>query len=409
MIDATMAFLIAAVILFIGFLANAFFKRTGWPEILILIVIGIIIGPVLNLFPKEDILPALPIISTFTLLMVLFRGGLELNISEVISGSARSLFQAFVYFFLGMILIATFLNAAMGWDWISSLILGSILSQTGEVVIIPLAKKVRLKPQSVILLSLEAIMTSIFNIVFFYALMAAQQLGVFDLPTTILQIGLNFLVGIGVGALMGIGWLRALFFLGKHELAYMVTIGYLFLCYVVSVYLHGSGPLSVLTIGLVLGNDQRFLSLLRMRPADPSFQELRSYLTHFQVEISFILRAFFFVLLGLFFEISLESLDAFLLFGLPIIGILLATRFLVVSATTWRSSISDEKIPIIAMFALGMTPVLLGFIALQSNLPMASLYILIVTNVIIVTNIITSVAAAFLQYKEKRQKLRFGS
>jgi len=386
-------FLIAAAILFVGFLANVVFRKTGWPEILFLILIGIVIGPILGLFPKEAFLPALPLISTLTLLMVLFRGGLDLKISEVLSGSARGLLQAAAYFFLGMIVIAVFLHFLMNWDWISSLMLGSILSQTGEVVIIPLAKRIRLKPQSVILLSLEAVMTSIFNIVFFYAFLQAQTLGTFDLQGTAIRITANFGVGIIVGALMGLAWIRALIFLGKQELAYMITIGYVFLVYGVSESLTGSGPLAVLAFGLVLGNEGRFLRLLRMDAAASSFSELRSYLTHFQVEIAFILRAFFFVLLGLFFELSMESLSALLIFGLPIIGILLVSRYIVVSASTWRSPMAEDKYPIMAMCALGMTPVLLSFIALQSNLPAASLFILIVTNVVIITNIITSVAA----------------
>jgi len=398
LIDTAIAFLLAAAIIFIGFLAYAFFKKTGWPEILFLILIGIIVGPVLGLFSKQDFLAVLPLISTFTLLMVLFRGGLELNISEVVSGSLRGLFQAFAYFFLGMVLIAVFLHFVVNWDWIESFILGSILSQTGEVVIIPLAKRVRLKPQSVILLSLEAVMTSIFNIVFFYALLQAQLLGTFNTLHTVTQIFLNFSVGVVVGIFMGIVWLRTLPLIGKNELAYMVTIGYVFLCYFVSSSLMGSGPLSVLALGLVLGNEGQFLKFLRMRPADPSFTELRNYLTRFQVEISFILRAFFFVLLGLFFEISLSSLSTLLLFGLPIIGILLASRFLVVTISTRGTPMFEERNQIVAMCALGMTPVLLSFIALQSNLPMADLYILIVTNVIIVTNFITSITAAVLQY-----------
>ncbi len=409
LIDTGIAFLLAASIIFIGFLAYMFFKKTGWPEILLLILIGIIIGPVLGLFSKQDFLPALPLISTFTLLMILFQGGLELNISEVVSGSLRGLFQAFTYFFLGMVLISVFLHFVMNWAWIESFLLGSILSQTSNVVIIPFAKKIKLRPQSVTLLSLEAIMTSIFNIVFFYALLQTQLLGNFDTFGTIIQILLNFIVGAGVGILMGILWLKLLPLIGKNELAYMVTIGYVFLCYFVSDSLMGSGPLSVLTLGLVLGNDDKFLVFLRMRPADPSFAELKNYLTRFQVEISFILRAFFFVLLGLFFVISIDSLSTFLLFGLPIIGILLVTRFLVVSISTRGTAMYEERNPIIALCALGMTPVLLSFIALQSNLPMASLYILIVTNVIIVTNIITSVTTAVLQSRKSGRPLQQGT
>lgn len=393
MTDVVTTFIIVAAILFVGFLANLLFKKTGWPEILFLILVGVIIGPVLGLFPKEAFLPALPLISTFTLLMVLLRGGLELNISEVLSGSARSLLQAFAYFFVGMILIALFLHLLIGWDWITSFLLGSILSQTGEVVIIPLAKKIQLKPQSVILLSLEAVMTSIFNIVFFYAFLQAQTIGVFDLPRTAVDIGANFLVGIAIGVVMAIIWIRVLVSLGKQELAYMITLSYAFLMYGVSEFLMGSGPLSVLAFGLVLGNEKPFLKFLRQEEAAPSFSEVKSYLTHFQVEISFILRAFFFVLLGVFFELSQESLNALLIYGLPIIGILLATRYFVVSASTRRSPMAEDRYTITAMCALGMTPVLLSFIALQSNLPQSSLYILIVTNVVIVTNIITSVAA----------------
>lgn len=398
-----MAFLIAAAILVIGFLANVLFKKTGWPEILLLIIIGIIIGPVLNLFPKQALLPALPLISTFTLLMVLFRGGMELNIAEVVSGSARGLLQAGMYFALGIILITVFLHFFMGWELIESLMLGSILSQTGEVVIIPLAKKLRLKPQTVILLSLEAVITSIFNIVFFFAFLSAQTLGVFNFTGALVQIGMSFLVGIAIGTIMGIIWLKALFYLGREELAYMVTIGYIFLSYVISEFLSGSGPLAVLALGLVLGNEKEFLRRLKLGHVTSAYSELKTYLMRFQFEVSFILRAFFFVLLGLMFELSQSSILSMLSYGLPILGILLVTRYIVASTSTWRSPMSEEKRPIVAMCALGMTPVLLSFIALQYNLPKAPLYLLIVTNVIIATNIITS-TAALTRAKTKHDK-----
>jgi cell volume regulation protein A len=388
-----MALLIAAAILIIGFLANLLFKKTGWPEILLLIIIGIIIGPVLNLLPQESFLPALPLISTFTLLMVLFRGGMELNISEVVSGSARGLLQAGLYFALGVLFVAAFLHFVLGWTLIESLMLGSILSQTGEVVIIPLAKKLRLKPQTVILLSLEAVITSIFNIVFFFAFLSAQTLGIFNFTGALIQIGLSFLVGLAIGTGMGVIWLKALFYIGKEELAYMVTIGYIFLAYVITELLSGSGPLAVLALGLVLGNEREFLRRLRLGRVSAAYAEVKNYLMRFQFEISFILRAFFFVLLGLMFDLSQSSVVSMLSYGLPILAILLVTRYLVASASTWRSPMAEEKRPIVAMCALGMTPVLLSFIALQYNLPRAPLYLLIVTNVIIATNIITSAAA----------------
>jgi cell volume regulation protein A len=114
LIDPLLVFFIVAGIIIIGFLGNVFFRRTGWPELLFLIAIGILIGPVLNIFPKEDLLPALPLLSTFTLLMILFRGGMDLNLFEVVSGSFHALFQASAYFAIGMICIAVFLLFIMG-------------------------------------------------------------------------------------------------------------------------------------------------------------------------------------------------------------------------------------------------------------------------------------------------------
>jgi cell volume regulation protein A len=148
LIDTVLMFFIAAAIIIIGFLANILFKRTGWPEILFLIFIGIILGSVLNLFSKNDIMPFLPLISTFTLLMVLLGGGLELNLSEISDGGFRSIFQTIAYFALGLIFVTLFTHFILGWQLIDGLLLGSMISTTGQVAIIPLAKKIGIQSQS---------------------------------------------------------------------------------------------------------------------------------------------------------------------------------------------------------------------------------------------------------------------
>jgi hypothetical protein len=56
--------------------------------------------------------------------------------------------------------------------------------------------------------------------------------------------------------------------------------------------------------------------------------------------------------------------------------------------------VSEKKI-IVGMCALGLTPALLSFLVLQSSLPNAYLFPLVVTNAIIITNIITS-ASSFM-------------
>lgn len=409
MISTLTVFFVVAAVIIIGLLANILFKKTGWPEILFLIFTGVILGPVLNVFLKSDLLPILPLVSTFTLLMVLFRGGLELNLSEIAAGSFRSIFQTLSYFAMGTTVITLFTHFVIGWPVIDGLLLGSMISQIGEVVIIPMAKKLGLQNQSATLLSIESVMSSIVCIVFFFAFLATKTGdGTFNTMNVVASIITKFAVGIVIGVAMALPWLRVLFALEKNELTYIATLGYILACYAISESLLGSGALSVLAFGIILGNYTQVLSLLRVKPPSPSFSNVTDYLTRFQTELSFILRAFFFVLLGLIFEVSTSSLVTGFSIGLPIVALLLGARLVAVSASTWKSPMASEKKIIVGLCAHGLTPALLSFIVLQYSFPNAYLFPLIVTSVIITTNIVTSVSS-FMYRRKKSVRDTVGS
>jgi cell volume regulation protein A len=325
--------------------------------------------------------------------MVLFRGGMELNLSEIAAGSFRSLLQTLLYFAFGVILVTIFTHFILGWQFIDGLLLGSIISQTGEVVIIPMVKKLRLQDQSAIFLSLESVMSAIVCIIFFFAFLTTKLSGIFNPINVFASIATKFGVCIASGVLMAIPWLRVLSKLEKNELAYIVTLGYVLSCYVVSETLNGSGALAVLFFGVILGNDKQVLRTLRMRRLSSSFSEDKAYLMRFQTELSFILRAFFFVLLGLVLDTSQSSMVTGLSIGIPIVAILLGSRYLAVSASTWRSPMASDKQTIVGMCALGLTPALLSFFVFQYNFPNSFLFPTVITTVIIATNVITSAAS----------------
>jgi len=79
----------ALIILFVGllvFIAHAFvalFKKTKIPDVLLLIIIGLILGPVLNIVKTDDFGKVGPIFSAIALIIILFEGGLELNIKHI--------------------------------------------------------------------------------------------------------------------------------------------------------------------------------------------------------------------------------------------------------------------------------------------------------------------------------------
>ena len=62
---------IAGCIILIGSLSNYLFKKTGIPDMLFLIGLGIVLGPILHVVPKETVIEAAPLLATIALLIIL--------------------------------------------------------------------------------------------------------------------------------------------------------------------------------------------------------------------------------------------------------------------------------------------------------------------------------------------------
>jgi len=392
LVDIVLILSVISMVMIIGFLGNAFFRKTGWADTLFLIAVGVVIGPVLGVFSIDYVLPVLPLVSTFTLLTILFRAGSELNLSDVISRSVRFLLQTILYFTFGMLCIALLLHFFMGWEWIDGLLLGSMISQTGEVFIIPIVKKIDVKSETAAMLTLEATMSSIFNVVFFFALLRIKKSGIVDPQSVLVVVAMEFLMGLTVGAVMGIIWLRIFYVIQNQELTYMATLGYTILGYVLTETIGGSGILATLVIGIIFGNDEVVARKLGMTPP-PTFGETKTLLLRFQGEISSMLRTFFFILLGSVLIISQSDLVLSLTYALPVLFTLLLARYLVTTASTWKTPMASERRVIVGMCQLGLTPALLSFVLVQSMLPISRLFSLIIATLIIITNTVSTIVA----------------
>ena len=90
MTDTSLVFAVVAGIIVIGFAGEFFFKKTGIPIFIFLILIGIIIGPILNFFPRASLISVLAPFAELTLLMVLFYSGLDLKPNAVIGKWRKS-------------------------------------------------------------------------------------------------------------------------------------------------------------------------------------------------------------------------------------------------------------------------------------------------------------------------------
>ncbi|HEX5359306.1 MAG TPA: cation:proton antiporter [Candidatus Nitrosotalea sp.] len=402
MIDEIIIFLAISGIIFFGFGGEFFFQKTRISYYLFLILIGIILGPIFHIFPRDIMVPILGFFSSFTLIMIMFYSGMDMKISEVIKHSGRTLLHVVIYVVSSIFTIGLFGHFVMGWDLVQSMIFGSMVGgETTAAVVIPLTRNLKLHDRTITFLTLESTINTIFSIVFFTAFLDLHKNGTTSLIIPLVSIGENFLFGIIIGIVFSISWLFVLRFLRDFKYTYVFTLGLLFLTYSITQILHGNGIIAVLIFGLFISNEKSILTFLRQQF---TISDMRVHFTKFQSEMSFLMETFFFVFLGLTFLIDQQQILTDLGVGLACVAILLCFRFVATRISTRKSDLSKDKNLIVLICAQGIVPATLSIIAINEGLPLANTFLNLTVYVIILTNIITTVGVLWVTRRTLKQQ-----
>ena len=400
MINEIIIFSVAAGIIFLGFGGEIFFKKTGISYYLFLILIGVILGPIFNIFPREPLIPVLGLFASFTLIMILFYSGMDMRIREVIKGSPRTIVQVTIYVVSSIFLIGISLHFIFQWDIIQSLIFGAMVGgETASVVVIPLSRSLKLGQNTITFLTLESILNSIYSIVFYEAFVSLYKTGTNNWTIPVITIGTSFSIGIMVGIGLSITWMFVLKSVRNYKYTYVLSLGLLFTTYAITELLHGSGLVAVLIFGLFLGSSQVILSRLKQKF---NLVELNAQFYKFQGEISFLMETFFFVFLGLVFVIIPSKIFSNFMLGFVILGILMLFRFIATKASTRKSELSKDQLAIFLICAQGVVPATLSIAALNDGIPLASTFVSLVVYVIILTNIVTTIGSILITRKNHK-------
>ena len=82
--SAHVILLAAGVVIFLGVAGEAFFKKTGIPDVAFLMILGVIIGPVLGIIQPEAVIQIVPYFAAVALIIIMFDGGLNLDIKQMV-------------------------------------------------------------------------------------------------------------------------------------------------------------------------------------------------------------------------------------------------------------------------------------------------------------------------------------
>ena len=142
--------------------------------------------------------------------------------------------------------------------------------------------------------------------------------------------------------------------------------------------------------GLVLGNADKIVNFLRMNINVNELVWVETFLRRFHSEVSFLMRSFFFVFIGLIYSVNELSLLTIIFYSLIMIAINLFTRLISVFIATAKSDMSHDRRAMTLLCGQRLAHVTLSVIPFQYGLRNASLYTSIVTTIIF-TNIISSI------------------
>lgn len=318
------ALLILGAALLAGFLGQAIFRRFRVSDILVLLVAGFALG---SFFDAPWLAAAMPILAPIGLVVILFEGGLSLRWDDVREHGWGAVGFALLSWIASVGALTLVGAYALGLPIPLALLFAVAVGATGIVAVIPALAQVRAPAKARVWLTVETGLGDLLSAVAVTGLAALYLFG--GSPLTFgADFGLRFLLGGALGFLGGLAFARILHHIHARAHAYPVVLGGLLLAYSATEVLGGSGYLSALVFGLVLGN----AGALMREGGVPALRSLSDASRGHQGEVIFLLRSVYFVFLGMSVGPELLTWPS-LLAMLALTGTLAATRFLVVGAT----------------------------------------------------------------------------
>jgi potassium/hydrogen antiporter len=378
-------------IVFIGFFAELLFKKFSIPNIVILLLLGLILGSFTGTLSSEDLATYANLFAPIALIIILFEGGLNMNLLEFIKESPLGIAFSFLMVIFSIVFVSIITHFLFGWDLLIGAILGSIVGGISSAIALPLVKNGALGEKAKNIISIESVATDVFCIVLAITLInVAVGISTLDISIIGKEIILFFMIGTVIGGIGAFFWAGLLKLAGKIDFSYILTIGFLFILYYISGIFGGNGPITVLIFGLFLGN----LNLFAYYFKTDKFAFNTFFIKKIHNEITFFISTFFFVYLGTI--VVFKTLDAILI-GVFISAILIGLRYVVVHLFFKPFKISPKEINIMSVLsARGLAAAVLAPLPLFYGIEGTEAFSDIVFAVIICTVLFTVIGYIYI-------------
>jgi potassium/hydrogen antiporter len=287
MLNQTHLFALLGGLLLIAFVSNRLFRRSGVPDLIVLMLVGVLLGPILHVVNGIQFQIFTQYLGTLALILILFESGSELQIRGAVRYFPIGILLAIAGYGLSFFAAAFAAGLALGLPLSSSVLVGAVLGCTSGTMVLPALQQIEPEEHVRVVLLIEAALGDIIAVV-----TVGSLVGVAEGDLLITSVARSFLLRILISTLfpfaVGYIWTRLQTRLVHVRFSNVATLGAILTLYSGTRLLGGSGLLAVLVFGLVQGNTP---TVVHTEPP--------RRLLGFHSDLSFLVRSFFFVLLGI--------------------------------------------------------------------------------------------------------------
>src|SRR5271167_2346643 len=128
-------------LLVLAFLANRFFRVTHIPDVILLMALGVLLGPGLHLLDASRLSKTTNLLGTLAIILILFEGGLELNLRNTLRHFPGSLLLSTLSYIFSTAAAAFVAIKMLHLGLVEGLLVGAVLGCTSSTVVMPVLQQ----------------------------------------------------------------------------------------------------------------------------------------------------------------------------------------------------------------------------------------------------------------------------
>ncbi len=353
----TILFVLPLLIIF-SYLFDSYARKTKFPAVILLMLTGIIIRVISNLYGFNDFSfldNLVPVIGTIGLILIVLEGALELEISiEKLPVILKGFFAAFIILVVNIFALTFVFNEILGMNYTNSVIYSIPLSIISSAVAIPSAASLLNHQKEFVIY--ESTFSDILGIMIFnYAIKQYKNDNPLISSESIISLIIQ-VIGVIVISLIITYLLFRLIQKIEQKVKFFLILALLILVYAFGKLFHLPALVTIFIFGIFLSNVRVLLP--KFLRENLNLEQNKKELSDFHIltaESTFIVRTFFFLFFG--FSVNLETFLSFspFIYGFLIFLTMFIIRYLYLGLTTFKLNPS----PLVFMGPRGLISILL--------------------------------------------------